>query len=132
MRGFSTSPTRQVTLTAGGESITYTLYPLPVLFMPMLRAAIPEGDLTGADRSMVYEQRAIAMVAESLRPTEDGIPPHPVPAAALDAWRLYVDELAQLFQAAGLTVAMLNRLCFAVDELEKVSGEVLETVGNGS
>ncbi len=32
----------------------------------------------------------------------------------------------------GLTVAMLNRLCFAVDELEKVSGEVLETVGNGS
>jgi len=71
------------------------------------------------------------MVAESLRPTETGIPPHPDPAAALDEWRGYIQELAELIQDAGLTVAMLNRLCFAVDELEKVSGEVLETVGNG-
>ena len=131
MRGFTTTLTRQVTFEVGDEAITYTLHPLPVLFMPMMRMVFSEADgLSKAELDMIYERRALAMVAEGLRPSESDIPAHPDPCAGLEAWTAYVDDLALMFRRAGLTMLMLNRLSVALHQIERDTGERLEQLGN--
>ena len=86
--------------------------------------------LSKAELDMLYERRALAMVAEGLRPGEDGIPAHPDPCAGLEAWTAYVDDLALMFRRAGLTMLMLNRLSVALHQIERDTGERLEQLGN--
>lgn len=132
MRGFTKRAHRKVSLRFGDEEITYTLEALPVLFMTMLHSVLPVPEASDKSyKTAMYNRRALAMVAESLRGTEEGIPSHPDPGDDLLAWIRYTDDLAEVYRSAGLTTAMINRLGLVVDELDRLTGEELETMGNG-
>ena len=131
MRGFTTKAQRQITFTQGDESITYTVHPLPVLFMPMVREMIPAPEeMSREARIHIMDRRALAMVAEALRPTEEGLPAHPSPSASPEEWEAYTEALGATFTGAGLTSAMVNTIGLAVDELERDTLQQLETAGN--
>lgn len=131
MRGFTKRPHKTVTFTQGDESITYTVHPLPVLFMPMVREMIPAPEeMSREARIHVMDRRALAMVAEALRPTEEGLPAHPSPSASPEEWEAYTEALGATFTGAGLTSAMVNTIGLAVDELERDTLQQLETAGN--
>lgn len=131
MRGFTKRPQRSVTFTLGDESITYTVHPLPLLFMPMVREMIPISEEMAKDtKSRVIERRCLAMIAEALRPSEDGLPAHPSPTASPEEWEAYTEALGATFTGAGLTSSMVNAIGLAVDELERDTLQQLETAGN--
>ena len=131
MRGFTKRPHKTVTFTQGDESITYTVHPLPVLFMPMVREMIPAPEeMSREARIHIMDRRALAMVAEALRPTEEGLPAHPSPTASPEEWEAYTEALGATFTGAGLTSAMVNTIGLAVDELERDTLQQLETAGN--
>ena len=131
MRGFKKKSHKTVTFTQGDESITYTLHPLPVLFMPMVREMIPATeDMSKQANFRMVEQWTLCMVAEALRPTEEGLPAQPSPTASPEEWSAYTDSLSATFQAAGLKGSMVNVLALAVDELERDNLQLLETEGN--
>lgn len=131
MRGFTKRPHKTVTFTQGDESITYTVHPLPLLFMPMVREMIPAPEeMSREARLRVLDRRALAMVAEALRPSEEGLPAHPSPTAPPAEWEAYTEALGATFTGAGLTSAMVNTIGLAVDELERDTLQQLETAGN--
>ena len=131
MRGFTTKAHRTVTFTQGDESITYTVHPLPLLFMPMVREMIPAPEEMSREAKLrVLDRRALAMVAEALRPTEEGLPAHPSPSASPEEWMAYTEALGATFTGAGLTSSMVNAIGLAVDELERDTLQQLETAGN--
>ena len=131
MRGFTTKAHRTVTFTQGDESITYTVHPLPLLFMPMVREMIPAPEEMSREAKLrVLDRRALAMVAEALRPTEEGLPAHPSPSASPEEWEAYTEALGATFTGAGLTSSMVNTIGLAVDELERDTLQQLETAGN--
>ena len=131
MRGFTTKAHRTVTFTQGDESITYTVHALPLLFMPMVREMIPAPEEMSREAKLrVLDRRALAMVAEALRPTEEGLPAHPSPSASPEEWEAYTEALGATFTGAGLTSSMVNAIGLAVDELERDTLQQLETAGN--
>jgi len=131
MRGFTTKAHRKITFTQGEESITYTVHPLPLLFMPMVREMIPAPEEMSREAKMrIFDRRALAMVAEALRPSEQGLPPHPSPSASPEEWMGYTEALGATFTGAGLTSSMVNAIGLVVDELERDTLQQLETAGN--
>lgn len=126
MKGFTSISNRALTFTRGDESVTYTVYPLPPLFMPMVRTA------TGATNTdpLTINARALIMAAEALRPSED-IPAHPSAKASSEEWMSYAASLSQMFQDAGLTAKQINAIAVAADEMADFVTEALDEVGNG-
>ena len=130
MRGFKKKPHKTVTFTRDGESLSLTLHPLPVLFMPMLREMIStRDDMSDTQKSMVVERQGVAMIGEALRPTED-IPPLPSPRDPPEAWEDYTTTLSATFYSAGLSVEMIRQLVDETIALLNEPLQQLETEGN--
>lgn len=137
MQRFSQPLRRQLTLSNGQESLTFTVQPLPLLFASRLDVALPvlDGDSPAANHRL--RLRAVIFAAEGIRRTEE-LPPAPSIDAGEQAWASHAEELCQLFTGAGLHDAHINELCSTTLDLSamKVGGktalqQALDEAGNG-
>ena len=126
MRGFQKQHTETITFQRGGETLSLTVAPPPLLWGLMLDAVWPaEADTN----SMYYVSVNLVTAAEGLRAGgEEGIPPNPGwggDATAAD-WRAYAETVRATFHEAGLTAPQIVRLASATRALSSDAHEAEE------
>lgn len=110
------SKTAHVTLTSGGESVDITITRPPLLFGSVLDRVLPLADED--DPATVYRMslRSVLWAAEGLRSTQD-IPPAPALDAGEDAWTRYAEDVAEVFNQAGLLTSHIRDIASAAIDL---------------
>ena len=131
-----TTNTRQVSLTNGAETVTLTIERPPLLFGSILDRALPLGDEGTPQHDYRLQLRTVLWAAEGLRPTKP-LPPAPAIDAGADAWQDYAENVAELFQVAGLRTSHVRELASAALDLTIGNPETpnlkraLDAAGNG-
>lgn len=135
MRAFKkTTATRELTLSNGEESLSFTIKRPPLLFMDALNRAFPRGEDGTAEADYRQSLRVVIIAAAGL--AEEGLPPHPDFAADEASWRAYGEHLFRVFDEAGFSKAHLTDLYVACLELVaerhgEAMKEAMREAGNG-
>ena len=128
MKGFSTYGSLPVVIERGGETVSFTMRPLPWGFSDLVTEVMPapkapiNGPVPPALQSKWTTRRLMVLLAKSLGDALDAVPPEKGAGGA--RWETYADAIEAEFIAANLVEGDLQVMLDTMTKLNKGGGDL--------